>query len=121
MKKYQIKTGMLDEIMLGLGFRENLLGTQYLREAVALYASGYVRITKEVYPEVAKLCGTIPTRVERAIRHSIETALMFCDPDYIKEIFGGTISPNKGKPTNSEFIARLARLCREEELELGEN
>lgn len=121
MKTYQIDARMLDQIMLGLGHRENLLGTQYLRDAVVLYASGYARMTKDLYPELAKMHGTIPSRVERAMRHSIETAFTFADPEYIKEIFGGTISPNKGKPSNSEYVSRLARICREEELDFGED
>lgn len=114
MKSYKIDPVVLDILMLGMGHKENLLGTQYLREAVPLYASGYTRMSKDLYPELAKMFGTTASCVERAIRHSIESAITITDPDFILENFGNTIDPSKGKPSNSEYIARLARICRED-------
>jgi len=113
MKTYQINTEMLDNLLLALGHPEHLSGTQYLREAVVLYASGYARMTKELYPEVAKLFDSTASRVERAIRHSVETAMLRTTGDTLAELFGNTISVDRGKPTNAEYIARLARVCRE--------
>ena len=66
------------------------------------------RITKEIYPAVAYKYGTTPSRVERAIRHAIETAWGRGDLEITRSIFGYTISTSKGKPTNSEFIAMIA-------------
>lgn len=48
------------------------------------------------------------SRVERAIRHAIETAWSRGSLEYINNIFGYTINAFKAKPTNSEFIAMLA-------------
>jgi two-component system response regulator (stage 0 sporulation protein A) len=65
-------------------------------------------ITKELYPTIAKKCNTTPSRVERAIRHAIEVAWNRGKVDVLDSMFGYTISNNKGKPTNSEFIALIA-------------
>lgn len=113
MKTYQINTEMLDTVLLAMGHPDNLLGTIYLREAVVLWASGYTRATKDLYPEIAKLCGSTASRVERAIRHSIEVAMLRGTENQREVILGGTVSPDRGKPTNTEYIARLARVCRE--------
>ena len=48
------------------------------------------------------------TRVERAIRHAIEVAWSRGKIEATESIFGYTVNANKGKPTNSEFIAMIA-------------
>ena len=65
-------------------------------------------ITKELYPMIAKRFNTTSSRVERAIRHAIEVAWSRGKIDTINSLFGYTIHNNKGKPTNSEFIAMIA-------------
>ena len=65
-------------------------------------------ITKELYPSIAQKCGTTSSRVERAIRHAIEVAWSRGQIEVIDNLFGYTINNNKGKPTNSEFIALIS-------------
>ena len=65
-------------------------------------------VTKILYPSVAKKYGTTTSRVERAIRHAIEVAWDRGDVDVLNSYFGYTIQNNRGKPTNSEFIAMSA-------------
>ena len=65
-------------------------------------------ITKQLYPTIAKMHETTPSRVERAIRHAIEVAWNRGKMDTINELFGYSIQAGKGKPTNSEFIALIA-------------
>ena len=65
-------------------------------------------VTKTLYPAVAKSFGTTTSRVERAIRHAIEVAWDRGDVDTLNGYFGYTISRQRGKPTNSEFIAMIA-------------
>ena len=65
-------------------------------------------VTKELYPSIASKFNTTPSRVERAIRHAIEVAWTRGKVDTIDKIFGYTVNTNKGKPTNSEFIAMVA-------------
>lgn len=52
--------------------------------------------------------NTTTSRVERAIRHAIEVAWNRGEIETLERIFGYTINNNKGKPTNSEFIALIA-------------
>jgi hypothetical protein len=65
-------------------------------------------VTKILYPSVAKKYATTTSRVERAIRHAIEVAWDRGDVDTLNSYFGYTIQNNRGKPTNSEFIAMIA-------------
>jgi len=65
-------------------------------------------VTKQLYPTIAKRYDTTPSRVERAIRHSIEVAWNRGQIDVLDAVFGYTINTRKGKPTNSEFIAMLS-------------
>lgn len=108
-----INEAKMDQIMLELGFSEVLMGTDYLREAVRLYAAGKTQVAMEVYPAVAEKVMSAPARVERAIRHSIERAWERGSLDAQQRYFGWSISAAKGKPTVGECIARLARVCRE--------
>jgi len=66
------------------------------------------QITKQLYPDLAKKYKTTPSRVERAIRHAIEVAWNRGQIETVESIFGYTVNSNKGKPTNSEFIAMIA-------------
>ena len=63
---------------------------------------------KILYPSVAKKYQTTTSRVERAIRHAIEVAWDRGDVGTLNSYFGYTIQNNRGKPTNSEFIAMIA-------------
>ena len=65
-------------------------------------------ITKVLYPTIANKYQTTPSRVERAIRHAIEVAWSRGKMETLDSLFGYTINTGKGKPTNSEFIARMA-------------
>ncbi len=94
-----------------IGVPAHVKGYQYLRAAIMLVTEevNYLgAVTKELYPTIAKRYDTTPSRVERAIRHAIELAWDRGDVDRINKFFGYTINGEKGKPTNSEFIAIIA-------------
>ncbi|MCL2225735.1 MAG: sporulation transcription factor Spo0A [Defluviitaleaceae bacterium] len=100
-------TGILHEI----GVPAHIRGYHYMREAIMMAVNDLDilnYITKELYPTIARKCNTTPSRVERAIRHAIEVAWNRGKVEVIDSLFGYTISNNKGKPTNSEFIALIA-------------
>ena len=42
------------------------------------------------------------------MRHLIEVTWTRGDLDVLNKYFGSTVSPEKGKPTNGEFIALIA-------------
>ena len=94
-----------------IGVPAHIKGYQYLRTAILLTVkdSDIINsVTKELYPSVAKKYQTTTSRVERAIRHAIEVAWDRGDVDTLNSYFGYTIQNNRGKPTNSEFIAMIA-------------
>lgn len=108
-----INAQKLDNVLLTCGLRENLLGTDYTRRAVTMYRPG-MSMTKELYPAVAAAVGSTPSRVERAMRHAIETGFDYAGyTDAVMTMFGNTIDPDTGKPRNGEFVARVAHICRE--------
>ncbi|PTQ57138.1 MAG: Stage 0 sporulation two-component response regulator (Spo0A) [Candidatus Carbobacillus altaicus] len=107
-------TALLHEI----GVPAHIKGYIYLREAIAkvYHRIDYLgSITKALYPEIAEMYGTLPTRVERSIRHAIEVAWQRGNLDTLAKYFGATVSQYKAKPTNSEFIAMLADRLRIED------
>lgn len=115
MKKRVVK--LLQEI----GVPAHIRGYEYLKEAIILEITHpeekYIRsVTKKLYPDIAQKLDTTSSRVERAIRHAIEVAYNRGNIVKLEEIFGYTVDPNKGKPTNSEFISMLV-----EHLKLEDN
>ena len=102
---------MITEIIHQIGVPAHIKGYHYLREAIMLCIKDSEiinSITKLLYPTVAKKHNTTSSRVERAIRHAIEVAWDRGDIDVLNSYFGYTIQNERGKPTNSEFIAMIS-------------
>lgn len=102
---------VITEIMHELGVPAHIKGYQYLREAIMLVIHNQDMINsiiKQLYPAVAKRYSTTNSRVERAIRHAIEVAWDRGETEKLSAYFGYTIHTDRGKPTNSEFIAMVA-------------
>lgn len=94
-----------------MGVPAHVKGYQYLRDAIVSVVqevSLLGAVTKELYPMIADKYNTTPSRVERAIRHAIELAWDRGNIDFMNRFFGYTINVDRGKPTNSEFIAMVA-------------
>ena len=102
---------MVTEIIHQIGVPAHIKGYHYLRESICLSVKNpdiINSVTKILYPTVAKKHQTTASRVERAIRHAIEVAWDRGNVDVLNSYFGYTIDNNRGKPTNSEFIAMIA-------------
>ncbi len=102
---------MITDIMHQIGVPAHIKGYHYLREAIILSIKNTElvnSVTKLLYPTVAKNHATTASRVERAIRHAIEVAWDRGDLDVLNAYFGYTIQNERGKPTNSEFIAMIS-------------
>jgi len=101
----------ISDLLKSVGIPVNIKGFRYLRNAIEIVASDFSnidKVTKNLYMKVANNFDSTPTRVERDIRHAIEVAYNRGNPQLLNDIFGYTIDEDKGKPTNSEFIAMLA-------------
>lgn len=109
-KKFDLEE-LVTECIHELGVPAHIKGYQYIRTAIMMVVENMELlnyITKQLYPTIAKKYQTTSSRVERAIRHSIEVAWSRGKPEVMNNIFGYTIDNGKGKPTNSEFIAMVA-------------
>jgi two-component system response regulator (stage 0 sporulation protein A) len=101
----------ITNIIHEIGVPAHIKGYQYLRDAITLVVKDmdYLSaVTKELYPTIANMNNTTSSRVERAIRHAIETAWNRGKLETLDALFGYTVKMDKGKPTNSEFIAIIA-------------
>ncbi len=101
----------LTNLFLTLGIPANIKGYQYLREAVLMVLSDRSltgRITKELYPGVAKRFGATPSKVERAMRHAIEVAWNRGRLDTVNRMYGHRLFEKQDRPSNSEFISCIA-------------
>lgn len=70
------KTIKISDTIKTLGVPANVKGYRYLRYAIELVMSdiSYIdAVTTILYPRVAKKFNTTPSRVERAIRHAIQS------------------------------------------------
>ena len=120
-RKAAVKAKSLDvevtNIIHQIGVPAHIKGYLYLREAILMVIRDVDllgAVTKELYPLIADKYNTTPSRVERAIRHAIEVAWSRGNVDVVNSLFGYTIDVNRGKPTNSEFIAMIADKLRVE-------
>jgi len=101
----------ITNIIHEIGVPAHIKGYHYLRDAIIMVVEDIDllgAVTKELYPAIAKANKTTPSRVERAIRHAIEVAWNRGRLETINSLFGYTVQNDKGKPTNSEFIAIIA-------------
>ena len=123
MMNYAQPPRSLDEkitsVFLVAGIPAHIKGYHYLREGIRMvyYNPGMInRITKELYPGIAKRFNTSASKVERAIRHAIEVAWTRGKIENLNALFGFNIYGKNDKPTNGEFIALVAdKLLMEEQ------
>lgn len=101
----------ITKIMLDLGVPAHLKGYHFIREAI-LISEGDMEVvssvTKLLYPEIARIYKTTSQKVERAIRNAIEVSWTRGNTETMEELFGYSTASGKGRPTNSEYIARIA-------------
>ena len=117
-KKLEI-TNRVTNILLDIGVPANLRGFHYLRYGVLLAYDNFKNATngatKFLYPGIAGEFDTTATRVERAMRHSIEVAFDEMRGENAAKYFGRAASAKSGKVTNMQFVMILAdRLLRED-------
>jgi two-component system response regulator (stage 0 sporulation protein A) len=98
------------DILHNLGMPSHLKGYRYIKDAVLLiYKQDAINYSfmQKIYPKVAFNFETTVSCVERSIRHAIEISFVRGNIDFIEELFGYSISIEKTKPTNSEFITTV--------------
>lgn len=100
-------------ILKELGIPMGNLGFSYIKEALLMVSQNetdlkYITASYGLYGAIAKKHGATPSRVERAMRHAIESMFLHCNSDTLYKYFGNTPDLKSGKLTNKNFIATLA-------------
>ena len=104
-------TNLIHEI----GVPAHIKGYQYMRDAITLVVSNMdllSAVTKELYPPIAAMNGTTPSRVERAIRHAIAAAWNNGGLRGIKVDPCTALLTFRRKPTNKGCITAFADMIR---------
>lgn len=110
----------INEMLLKLGIAPHYLGFHYLKKAIEIVKDNFEKKQfifnyTALYHDVAKEMNTTASRVERAIRHAIETAFDKPSNPSLHKIFDKVIDPDSYKVSNSCFIATIANHLIEEE------
>lgn len=106
---------VLEEVFLDLEAPDHLFGYPMVMEAILIALSKWpqtMSVTYEIYPKVAEAYDTTPIRVERSIRFFIEQLWLNGNYKVLDLYFGGSINPDMGRPTNKQFIYRMANIAR---------
>ncbi len=113
----------ITKIMLDIGVPAHLKGYHYLRNAIMISGrdmEAVSSVTKLLYPTIAKNFRTTNQKVERAIRNAIEVSWARGNSATFEELFGYSYEKGKDRPTNSEYIARIADKIRLDIKEMAE-
>lgn len=105
----------ITDIMLDVGVPAHLKGYHYLRDVILLSGRDMEvvsSVTKLLYPTVAKRFKTTNQKVERAIRNAIEVSWERGNTETFEKMFGYSAQEGRTRPTNSEYIARIADMIR---------
>ena len=101
-------------IIRKLGITSKYKGYYFLAEAVNMVMAqkdGNIKITKDIYPYLARKYITTPSNIERDMRTVISACWKMNKPG-LDEIAGYEL---KFKPTNSEFIDMITYYLTEED------
>ena len=101
----------ITDIMLDVGVPAHLKGYHYLRDAILLTGKDMevvTSVTKLLYPTIARRFKTTDQKVERAIRNAIEVSWNRGNAETFEKMFGYSPTSGRARPTNSEYIARIA-------------
>lgn len=102
---------LITKILREIGVPVHVKGYYYVRAAILLLLSSPDTdrsVTKVIYPTVAQMYTTTPSKVERAIRSAIDLAWDHGEYDILYHYFGYTVLCRRGKPSNCEFIFMIA-------------
>ncbi len=102
---------LVGQLLIGLGFKSKLTGTQYLKDAILYrYARrdvAHINYNNEVYTDVAERLHSTPCRVERAIRKAIGDCADFGNLNAFNDLIHGRVTAPGYVPSNTELISRI--------------
>ncbi len=103
---------VISKLLNSMSITASIKGYHFIREGVVMVVENkgaILSMTKGLYPDIAKKYNTTAGKVERAMRHAIETAWKRTGKEVFSEMAG--YCP-VAKPTNSQFIAIMSEYIR---------
>lgn len=99
----------ISSMLIALNVPTHIKGFRYSRQAILMLSENPdQQVTKEVYPAIAKQFSTSNTAVEKAIRSAIDTAWESRNDRLWRQYFNPAPNGQIPKPTNTQFLTRLA-------------
>lgn len=101
----------ISRLLINLGITARLKGYGYLITGIKMAIMEPERIssiTKELYPEIAREHRTSPDRVERGIRHAVQSSLIQGRVSELNKLLECQAYKDGERITNSQFIALSA-------------
>jgi hypothetical protein len=103
---------LIAEELVRMGFRQGQTGFNHIVWAIACIAlipSGQpIRVTSDIYPQVANVCKTSVGNVERTIRNAIESVWKRTNLHVLEDHYPYPCDNQNGRPTNAEFLINMA-------------
>ena len=103
-------TCLARSLLAALSVKRTLRANAFLPDMLALCAvhpSLMDDLSGRLYPLVARRHGIRPQTVERSLRLLVESTFTGSRLDALERFFGHSVDPERGKPTNKEFLAQL--------------
>lgn len=97
-------------LLRALGVSPRLRAWDFLPGMVAMTAVHPPMLTDlqhGLYPLTGRRCGMTACAVERSLRLCVESTWSRGSLTALERFFGSSVDPDKGKPTNREFLCRL--------------
>lgn len=112
----------ISRVLQQIGVPVFLSGFDHLKTALRVILSLDhpldVRSINDIYAVTSAVSGVSVYVAEHAIRHAIDAAWMRADTETLERLFGYTVRPDRGAPSNAAFLFRTAdhiRMTREGE------
>lgn len=120
-KEAEDTTQKIRNLLLTLGFRMNTENYHIIECAITLFCQDPTQaLSAQLYPAVAKACNGTATQVEKGIRTGIEGAWKNGNENIWRLYFPLGKSGKIAKPSNGEFLTRMAVCLRENTKDKGE-
>lgn len=108
-------------ILVPLGFKMNVENYRIIECAIAQFAQDPTQaLTARLYPAVAEMCNGSMTQVEKAIRTGVESAWKNGNERMWRLYFSTGKNGKVSKPSNGDFLARMAMCLKENTEDKGE-
>ncbi len=101
----------VSKLCIEVGITPYLSGYKFIKEAILLMVANpdfYKNVTKNLYPKIAEKFNSSPSRVERSIRHALNTANASEKIEKLNNFLDIKALEKGERITNSQFILTVA-------------